>query len=152
MNNLNITGRLGRDCEIKALPTGTTLCEFPVAFDSGFGDRKTSTWVLCKIWGKRAEGGLPQYLIKGQQVAISGELSNRTYDKQDGSKGYSLELNVNTIDLIGGKQEGQGQGQGFAPAQQPQTRTPPAGYQQGAASGDRSQAPPTTDFDDDIPF
>jgi len=147
MNNLNFTGRLGRDHEIKALPNGTALCEFAVAFDSGFGDRKVSTWVLCKIWGKRAEGGLPPYLVKGQQVAISGELTNRTYDKKDGTKGYSLELNVNTIDLIGGKQDAQSQ-----QPQQFQKQVPVQPVQPVQQQG-TFQAPPTPGpFDDDIPF
>jgi single-strand DNA-binding protein len=144
MNLFTFTGRLGRDCEQKALPSGTAICEFAVAVTSGYGDREQTTWCRCVLFGKRAEGGLPQYLVKGQQVAISGELTNRKYQKKDGTDGWSLEVNVNTLDLIGAKEDRQQQ---FSPppVSQPQPAQRP---QVGGA-----MFPPPEDLDsDDIPF
>ena len=130
MNIWSFTGNLGRDAEIKHLPNGTAVCEFPVAVTSGYGDKKQTTWARCVIFGKKAEGGLPSYLVKGQKVAISGEACLREWDKPDGGKGFSLQVVVGNLDLIGDKAPGQ------QPQQQPQQQAP-------AASGM---------FDDDIPF
>ena len=135
MNLLTLTGNLGQDCEVKQVGT-STVCSFSVAMKAGFGDKAQTVWLDCAIWGKKAEGGLPAYLKKGQQVAVSGELS--TFDATNG-KTY-LKLRCNDVDLIGGKSDGAQQ----APEQrQPQTTAPtPTG----------SMPDPVDDFDDDIPF
>jgi single-strand DNA-binding protein len=82
--------------------------------------------------GKQAESGLVQYLIKGQQVAVSGELGSREHN----GKTY-LTLRINNISLVGGKSEGAT----AAPAKPSQ----PAQQQP-------AQQEPDFDFDDDIPF
>ena len=79
MNNLCLTGNLGNDCRINQV-SGTTVCNFSVAMKAGFGDRAQTIWVDCALWGKAAEGKLPEYLKKGQQVAVSGELSTREHE------------------------------------------------------------------------
>ena len=109
------------------------MCNFSVAMKAGFGDKAQTVWLDCAIWGKKAEGGLPEYLKKGQQVAVSGELS--TFDATSG-KTY-LKLRCNDVDLIGGKSEG--------------VQQPPAPQKQQAAPAPGG-AGPENDFDDDIPF
>ena len=105
MNNFNFTGNLGQDAETRQAGQ-STVCTFSVAVKAGYGDREVTSWIRCNLWGKRAEGRLPEYLKKGQQVAVSGELSVREWDK-DGQKMKSVEVNVNSIDLIGQRQESQ---------------------------------------------
>lgn len=105
MNILCLTGNLGRDAEVRQAG-GSSVCGFSVAMTSGYGDKKQTVWISCSIWGKQAEGQLPSYLKKGQQVAVSGELSTREYE----GKTY-LELRVNTVDLIGKRDDGAAQGQ-----------------------------------------
>ena len=129
MNCFIFTGNLGQDAEVKNLPSGTTLCTFSVAVKTGYGDKAKTIWPRCTIFGKRAEGGLPQYLVKGAQVCISGELSLDEWQDQQGIKQKSLSVNVREIDLIGGKQS--------------------ASVAQPTAQGN-FQAP--DNFDDDIPF
>lgn len=107
MNIFIATGNLGQDCEIKSLPSGTTICSFSVAVKSGYGDKQKTNWLRCSIFGKRAEGGLPAFLIKGAQVCVSGELSLNEYTKKDGSQGASLELNAQNITLVGSKSDAQ---------------------------------------------
>lgn len=128
MNNWNFTGNLGNPAEVKVLPTGTTVCEFSVAVKSGYGDKEKTNWAKCTLFGKKAEGRLPEFLQKGTQVAISGELE---LQKWDGGSG--LVVRVSELDLIGGSQsQGQSQGQnnqnqgGYAPQQQ---NAPQGGYQ-----------------------
>lgn len=99
MNVLSLTGNLGRDAEVRTAGS-STVCGFSVAMTAGYGDKKQTIWVDCSIWGKQAEGSLPSYLKKGQQVAVSGELSTREHE----GKTY-LQLRVVSIDLIGKRED-----------------------------------------------
>jgi len=131
MNVLTITGNLGKDSEVKSFGQ-STVCNFTVANKVGLGDKEQTIWFDCALWGKQAESKLPEYLKKGQQVAVSGELS--TFEAENG-KTY-LKLRCNSVDLVGGKSEGGPQQSKPAPQQQ---------------SPKNNQAEP--DFDDDsIPF
>lgn len=134
MNVLTATGNLGQDCKTNNVG-GTAVCNFSVAMKAGFGDKAKTVWLDCSLWGKAAEGRLPEYLVKGQQVAVSGELS--TFEADNG-KTY-LKLRCNSVDLIGGKPEG-GQQQSAPPSRQ-----------QPVQGGGQMPAP-VDDFEDDIPF
>lgn len=125
MNVLTATGNLGQDCKTNNV-NGTAVCNFSVAMKSGFGDKAQTVWLDCSLWGKAAEGKLPEFLTKGQQVAVSGELS--TFEAENG-KTY-LKLRCNSVDLIGKKDDS-------APAQPSQPAAQPA---------------PAEDYDDDVPF
>ena len=120
MNTWAFTGNLGNPAEVKYLPNGNAVCEFSVAVKSGYGDKEKTNWVRCAMFGKKAEGQLPNYLQKGTQVAISGELELQEWEGQNG-KGAALSVRVENLDLIGGKPQGQSQGaqnnQGYAPQQ-----------------------------------
>lgn len=100
MNNWNFTGNLGNDAESRFTPSGDAVVSFPVGVKSGYGDKASTTWARCQMWGKRGEA-VAQYLTKGQLVGVTGELTLREYDKKDGSKGYSLEVRVNDLTLLG---------------------------------------------------
>ncbi len=102
-NVFSFTGTLVRDCEQRHLLSGQVVLNFTVANNIGFGEKQQTLWVRCGVWGKRAEGQLKDYLKKGQQVFVSGELSQSEYQANDGTTKTSLELNVSTIDLVGKK-------------------------------------------------
>ena len=133
MNVFTVTGNLGKDCEVKSIGS-SSVCNFTVAAKSGFGDKAQTIWLDCALWGKQAESGLVQYLTKGQQVAVSGELGSRDHD----GKTY-LTLRVNNISLVGGKVEG-----GQAAPRPAQNQAP--------AAKPAPMAAPNFDFDDDVPF
>ena len=139
-NVFSFTGTVGRDAEVRATPSGQSVLNFTVANNIGFGDRQQTLWVRVALWGRRAEGSLQNYLKKGQQVFVSGELTQREYQANDGTTKTSLELNANIVDLVG-KRNDQGQ--------QPQQ-----GYQQPAQSNNApaSNAPSSLDDFDDVPF
>ena len=129
-NVFSFTGTIGRDAEVRFSPAGLAILNVTVANNIGFGDKQKTNWVRVVLFGKRAEGTLKDFLLKGQQVFVSGELSTNEYDAKDGSgKKFSLELNANIIDLVGGKREGAAPQRPAAPSQ--------------------SQ---NNDFNDDIPF
>lgn len=130
MNLLCMTGNIGGDVKVNNVG-GTAVANFSVAMTAGFGDKKSTIWLQASLWGKQAESKLVDYLVKGQQVALSGEFSMREYE----GKQYP-QLRVSTIDLVGGKKDGD------APQQQ-QSRQAPQQSQQAA---------PPDDFGSDIPF
>ena len=115
-NVFSFTGTVGRDAEVRTIPNGQTVLNVTVANNIGFGDRQQTIWVRVALWGKRAEGKLQDYLKKGQQVFVSGELSQSEYQASDGTTKTSLELNANIVDLIGKKSEGGGMSAANAPA------------------------------------
>lgn len=101
-NNISIIGRLGRDGEGKYV-SGTALFEFSVAEDVGFGDRRVTNWWEVQLWGKQAEGRLVDFLTKGQQVAVFGEVTLREWQDKDGNKRLSPEIRANSVQLVGSK-------------------------------------------------
>lgn len=135
-NVFSFTGTVGRDAEVRATPSGQSVLNFTVANNIGFGDRQQTIWIRVALWGKRAEGSLQNYLKKGQQVFISGELSQREYQAKDGTTKTSLELNANIVDLVGKRNE---------QSSQPQQSQSPSQQQQ------PSQPSSLDDFDD-VPF
>jgi len=137
MNVWNFTGNLGRDAETRFTPAGDAVTGFSVAVKAGFGEKATTTWVNCNLWGKRGEA-ISQYLVKGALVGISGECSLREYQDKEGQKKSSLEVRVNDLTLLG-KKEG-----GNRPEENP--HTPP---RQQAAKRDSNFDPFA---DDSIPF
>ncbi len=145
-NSCNFSGRLGRDSEVKYIPSGTAVLEFSLAVDTGFGDKKSSFWLKCAMFGDRGQK-LSQYLLKGQQVIVSGELSPREYQSGDGTTKVSLELRVNSVELIGGKQQDGGPRE--APAA---PRTMAEADKKKAATASAKTGSPFDDMDDSIPF
>jgi single-strand DNA-binding protein len=107
VNKFIFTGNLGKDAEVKVTQSGMSVCSFSVAVKSGYGDKEKTTWANCALFGKRAEGQLPQYLKKGAQVCISGQLTLDEWKGDDGTTQKSLKVNVDDLDLIGGKSDGQ---------------------------------------------
>lgn len=158
MNLFSFTGNLGKDAEVKYLPSGAAVCEFSVAVKSGYGDREKTNWVRCAMFGKKAEGQLPQYLKKGTQVAVSGELELQEWEGQNG-KGAALSVSVQNIDLIGGRSDNtqpqQFQQKPMQQAPQPQYNPnqpppPPANQPMGVHQAGQQNGFPQGD--DQIPF
>lgn len=144
INVCTFSGRLGRDSEVKYIPSGTAVLEFSLAVDIGFGDKKSSFWLKCAMFGDRGKK-LSQYLLKGQQVIVSGEFSQREYQAGDGSTKISLELRVNAVELIGGKQQDGGQREASAPVARQQAPAATGG-------GTKPKASAFDDMEDEIPF
>jgi single-strand DNA-binding protein len=104
-NTFSCVGTVTRDAEVRFLPSGQAVLNVNVANNQGFGDKQKTMFIRCALFGKRAEGQLKDYLVKGQQVFISGELSQSEYKANDGTTKTNLEINATIIDLVGGKRE-----------------------------------------------
>ena len=94
MLNITAHGTLGKDPEIKQVGD-SQVAEFSLAARTG---KDETTWIDCAVWGKRAEVVL-QYLHKGDRVTVAGGGHVRTYQKNDGTEGRSLQLRVSDFTL-----------------------------------------------------
>ncbi|MDU4128670.1 single-stranded DNA-binding protein [Pantoea sp.] len=162
VNKVILVGNLGQDPEVRYLPNGGAVANITLATSESWRDKQTgenkevTEWHRVVLFGKLAEVA-GEYLRKGSQVYIEGQLRTRKWQDQGGQERYTTEVTVNvggTMQMLGGKQEG---GQGNRPQQTQQQRAPQqqSGMQQASTELQRpaqqSNEPPV-DFDDDIPF
>jgi single-strand DNA-binding protein len=105
INQVVICGRLTRDSELKFTTGGTAVARASVAVNRYAGQNKENevSFFDVTIWGKQAEG-LNQYLTKGKQVVISGELRQERWEKE-GQKNSRVEIVARSIQLVGSKDE-----------------------------------------------
>ena len=102
MNIWAFTGNLGRDAEMRYTSGGDAALSFSVAVKSGYGKNENTSWARCTLWGKRGESLAP-YLVKGQLVGVTGELSHSKFTTKDGAEQWNLEVRVNDVTLLGKK-------------------------------------------------
>ena len=102
MNKVILIGRLTRDPELRfAAGTGNAVTRFSVAVTRQF-KRDEADFINCVAFGKQAET-IAQYLTKGSQIAITGNIRTGSYDAQDGSKRYTTDVAVENFEFIGSK-------------------------------------------------
>lgn len=144
MRHGTFAGRLGRDAELKQLPSGKDVVNFALAVDKGRGENKETLWLDCSLFGERA-AKLQQYLVKGKSVTVAGDVDFRCYLKKDGTAGGTMTLDVQRLTLQGGREAEQTESPGPAkPLMTPSTWSAPK---------QSRPAPPTEQsLDDEIPF
>lgn len=98
MNKITAVGRIVADAEVRFTPGGDPVASFRLASDVGYGDKKTTNWFSCQVWGKRAES-IAQYLAKGSQVTVFGSLTMREWTNKEGVKQLSPDIRVDDIVL-----------------------------------------------------
>ena len=121
MNQVTLIGRVGKDPDVKYSQSGTAVCNFSLATSKKIKGEDQTQWHRCVAFGKTAEI-ISEYVSKGDQFAVSGEINYGSYDK-DGTTVYTTDIIVFQFDFISGKKE-QGQPE---PQRQPQQQqqTPP---------------------------
>lgn len=100
MIHATIPGRLGNDAQLRRTQSGTPVLNFPLATDSGVGEKRSTSWVDCALFGRRAESLAP-HLKKGSAITAFGELVQRQFQRKDGTEGYGLALRVVELELQG---------------------------------------------------
>ncbi len=119
---ITIAGNLGRDPELRYLPSGQSVCDFSVAVTERWTDRQTNeaqektTWMRVTCWGRLAEI-CNEHLSKGRQVLVVGTIDASAWTGQDGEARATLELTARTVKFLGRRDDmadaaGQPQGQG----------------------------------------
>ena len=93
INKYICTGRLTRDPELRALPSGTSVCELRVAVD-GMGRNREVGYINVSVFGKAGEAA-NEYLSKGWLVAVDGRIEFGEWDAEGGKRhDYSVVGNV----------------------------------------------------------
>jgi single-strand DNA-binding protein len=108
LNKVMIIGHLGRDPELRYVPSGRPVASFSVATTRGWtnanGERREETeWFNVVAWGHLAEI-CKQYLRKGEQVYIEGRLQTRGWEDREGKKHFRTELVAQEMIMLGGPQ------------------------------------------------
>ena len=112
LNHVTLIGRLTRDSVLKCIANGTAICKFSIAVNrrkkSGDQWEDEASFFDIVLWGRSGET-LSQYLLKGKQVAISGELRQERWQHE--GKNYSrIEVVANSVQLLGGGNSNRDQG------------------------------------------
>jgi len=155
INSVVIVGNLTRDPELRATPSGTSVCSLRVAVNDRVKDASTGEWgdkpnyFDVDVFGGQGER-CAQYLAKGRQVGVAGRLRWREWETQDGQKRQAVSIMADNVQFIGPRESG-GQGGGWSGGGQA------AGGQSGGAGFNSAGLDPAKgDFaesgDDDIPF
>lgn len=120
INNITVCGRLTRDAELSYTQSGFAICKLSLAVNRSV--KKNDQWedeanfFDMTIIGKRGES-LTQYLTKGQQVVVSGELRQERWEK-DGQNRSKVTIHVNDLQLVGAK-HGRDSGADYSPKTDP---------------------------------
>ncbi|HHX8240129.1 single-stranded DNA-binding protein SSB1 [Klebsiella pneumoniae] len=162
VNKVILVGTLGQDPEVRYMQGNKAVANLSLATNESWRDKQTgemkekTEWHRVVLFGKLAEVA-GEYLKKGAQVYIEGQLRTRKWTDQTGVEKYTTEIVVGqngSMQMLGGRQGGGagagGQQQsGWGQPQQPQQ---PQGGQQFSGGGPAQHSEPPMDFDDDIPF
>jgi single-strand DNA-binding protein len=176
VNKVILVGNLGRDPETRTFPSGDQICNVTLATTDKWKDkqsgemREATEWHRLVFNGRLAEIAA-QYLRKGSQIYVEGQIRTRKYTDKDGVEKYATDIRVDQMQMLGSRQ-GQGapsseddggygggysQGGGGGGGGGGYSRPPAAAPRAPAASPAARQAPAKSssgfdDMDDDIPF
>jgi single-strand DNA-binding protein len=154
VNKVIIVGNLGRDPETRYLPSGEAVTNISVATtstwkDKASGEKKEETeWHRVSAFGRLAEI-MGEYLKKGSQVYIEGQLRTRKWQDKDGKDRYTTEIRADTMQMLGSRA-----GAGEARGGPPEPRGEPASKAESGAKAASAKKPAGKfdDMEDDIPF
>ncbi|MFK7887124.1 MAG: single-stranded DNA-binding protein [Gammaproteobacteria bacterium] len=170
LNKVMIIGNLGADPEVRSFQNGGKVCNLRIATseqwkDRNSGERQERTeWHTVAIFSEGLVNVAERFLRKGSKVFIEGQLQTRKWQDQQGNDRYSTEIIADEMQMLGGRggmggpSEGGGYGGGGGGGNF--GGNDGGGGGGGAASGGGGagaggggfNAPPSQDFDDDIPF
>jgi single-strand DNA-binding protein len=131
VNKVIILGNLGRDPEMRYMPSGDAIANIAVATsfkskDKATGEQTEKTeWHRISAFGKLAEI-MGKYLKKGSSVYIEGRLQTRKYTDKDGIERYATDIIADNMQMLGGRPDGAGSS---APQARPQQQAPQQDWQ-----------------------
>lgn len=139
LSRTEVIGFIGKDPEIRAMPSGESVANFSVAYSESWKDKsgqvqERTEWFRCTAFGATAEKFIGPYVHKGDLVRVVGKLWTRKWTDANGVERYSTELKLDRYEGIMLLRSKDGKRQGPAQGQAP------------------SGGPAWQDFDDDIPF
>jgi len=158
VNKAILVGNLGRDPEVRYLPSGQSVANFTIATTENFTDRsgtrqERTEWHRIVAWGKLAEV-CAQYLKKGRQVYIEGRIQSREWQDKEGQKRTSFDIVANTMKMLSSRADAAvaagagGTGGGASRGDDLDQSAPPE--ENYAGGGGQAAGPEISD--EDIPF
>ena len=144
VNKVILVGNLGKDPEVRYMPSGNAVANVTLATTDSWKDKQSgekqerTEWHNVVFYSRLAEI-VGEYLKKGSQVYVEGRLQTRKWQDKSGNDRYTTEIIASDMQMLGSR----GGSAGFS------AERAPAPQQQAAAAGGGGSAP---DFDDDIPF
>ncbi len=164
VNRVILIGRLTRDAELKYTSGGMAVCKFSLAVNRRRknGDQwvEEANFFDIVLWGRTGEA-INQYLIKGKQVAVEGELHQNRWE-QDGQSRSKVEIMAANVQLLGGGSGASGPREGgfsgggasynSGSSYQKRQDAPGESYDDGGGSYTGTSYSGGSDFPDDIPF
>lgn len=162
VNKVILVGNLGRDPEIRYLPSGDAVANITIATSSKYKGKdgnmvEETEWHRVTFFGKLAEIA-GQYLKKGRPVYVEGRIKTRKYTDKDGVEKFATDIIANEMQMLGGR-EGMGEpsgadegGGGGYSRQAPASRPPASAPAQRQAPAQAKPSSGFDDMDDDIPF
>jgi single-strand DNA-binding protein len=168
VNKVILVGHLGKDPEMRYLPSGEAVAGVTLATSEVWKDKQgqkqeRTEWHNISFFGRSAEV-VGQYLKKGSQIYVEGRIRTEKWTDKEGKDRYTTKIMADSMQMLGSKSGGgnapgndsyqgsdQSQGGGYAPAERPAPASRPAP----AAAARPAPAPAKNnfdDFDDDIPF
>jgi single-strand DNA-binding protein len=142
VNKVILVGNLGKDPEVRYMPSGSAAANVTLATSESWKDKQTgeqkerTEWHNIVFFGRLAEIA-GEYLKKGSQIYVEGSLRTRKWQDKSGNDRYTTEIVANEMQMLGSRGGGGGGSSSFN--QEPDT-----------SSASSSSGPDV--FDDDIPF
>jgi len=147
INKVILVGNLGADPETRYTPSGVAVANIRLATTKAWRDKTSgeqqerTEWHRVVLFNRLGEIA-GEYLKKGSQVYVEGELRTNKWQDKEGNDRYTTEIVANDMQMLGGR----GGGGGSSSFDEAPQRAEPAG------GGRQSQQPAADEFDDDIPF
>jgi len=107
VNRVVLVGRLTRDPELRAMPSGNNVASFTLAINRNFKNKDgniDADFINVSVFGKQAEN-VSKYVFKGSLLGVEGRIQTRSYDAQDGSKRYVTEVIADQVEFMGSKKD-----------------------------------------------
>lgn len=163
LNKVMLIGNLGKDPDVRYMPSGAAVTTFSIATNERWKDKQSGEdqekveWHRIVMFNKLAEIAA-EYLKKGSSVYVEGKLQTRKWEK-DGVEHWTTEVVAFQMQMLGKKQGGPPHpaGEGATTSRPQSQQSAPKGFEDDNRPEDvdtsgRMSGPSTTDFDDDIPF
>ena len=147
VNKVILVGNLGRDPELKYLPSGDAVCNFSIATTESWKDKsgekqERTEWHRVTLFGRLAEVA-GEYLKKGHIVYLEGKIQTRKYTDKEGIDRYATEVVADRMQLLPQRDSAGSAGRDDTNERRPAKV---------ADDAKNTKRKPAADFDDDIPF
>jgi single-strand DNA-binding protein len=153
INKVILIGNLGRDPEVRYLPSGDAVANFSIATTEKWKDKsgemqEQTEWHRISFFGRQAEI-CGEYLKKGSSVYIEGRLQTRKWTDKEGHERTTTEIRGDRMQMLGGRGGGSG---GAEPMAREPREPAAAGADSGKPAAGKKGGGAFDQMDDDIPF